>query len=173
MAASATAITSILKSLLGGRQLGAAAPPFQAGPSLGVGQDLGGGGLFDTLQAIQQFAQPQDISSLVGMQGQELASQVRAQDAPQGSPEFMGPPQGFTGPAEGSPGFVGPPQGFVDPNLPGEKPTGPFGSFFGNLDQNLQSPSKVLGLGLLNQLDPRLAGLGLFAGGLFGQNKLF
>lgn len=45
-----------------------------------------------------------------------------------------------------------------------------FNGFFDNLDQNLQSPSKVIGLGLLNQIDPRLAGAGLLAGGLFGGN---
>jgi len=50
---------------------------------------------------------------------------------------------------------------------------GVFGKFFGNLDQNLESPSKLLGLGLLSSIDPRLAQAGLLAGGIFGKNKLF
>jgi len=147
--------TAQLINALFGKELGGQAPAPQPGQSLGVG-----GGLFDTLQAIQQFApQQQDLAGLIGPlgpQGEELPPQTRPED-------FVGPP--ILG--QGSPDEVGPPierQG---------QQQGPFGSFFGNLDQNLQSPSKVLGLGLLNQLDPRLAGLGLFAGGLFGQNKLF
>jgi len=142
-----------LLNALFGKQLGGQAPAPQPGQSLGVG-----GGLFDTLQAIQQFAPQQDLAGLIGPlgpQGEELSPQTRPEDFV-GSPilpEQEGPPVSRAGSTE--------------------QQQGPFGKFFGNLDQNLQSPSKVLGLGLLNQLDPRLAGLGLFAGGLFGQNKLF
>lgn len=81
------------------------------------------------------FGSEGSIEDLIGSpkeQGQELASQVRADD----------------------------------------KPTG-LGAFFGNLDQNLQSPSKQIGLGLLSQIDPRLAQAGLLAGGFFGENKVF
>jgi len=164
MAGEVEAAASILKTLFGEKRLGAAAAPFQPGESLGVG-----GGLFDTLQAIQQFAPQQDISGLVGTQGQELFPQVRANEPVTSLPSvFNTEAQNVAlGPSEGEPGFVGP------SNIPSGQQQSPFASFFGNLDQNLQSPSKVLGLGLLNQLDPRLAGLGLFAGGLFGQNKLF
>ena len=45
-------------------------------------------------------------------------------------------------------------------------------NFFGNLDQHMESPSKILGLGLLGQIDPRLARLALIGGGLFGNNKV-
>jgi hypothetical protein len=47
------------------------------------------------------------------------------------------------------------------------------GGFFGNLDNTLNSPSKILGLGLLGRLDPSLSILGLLGGGLFGKNKVF
>jgi hypothetical protein len=49
--------------------------------------------------------------------------------------------------------------------------TNPFGQFFGNLDGNLQSPSKQLGLGLLGQVNPYLPYAGLLAMGLLGPNK--
>ena len=48
-----------------------------------------------------------------------------------------------------------------------------FNNFFGNLDQHLESPSKIIGLGLLNQIDPRLTGPALIAGGLFGNRRVF
>ena len=151
--AAALAIQAI-SAAAGQKQLGGIAPQSQPGESLGVGST--GGGLFDTLKAIQSFApEQQDLTDLVGTQGQELPSQPRPGDFVGSTiiPEEVGVPESRAG--------------------SGQQQLGPFGSFFGNLDQNLQSPSKVLGLGLLNQLDPRLAGLGLFAGGLFGQNKLF
>ena len=47
-----------------------------------------------------------------------------------------------------------------------------FSNFFGNLDQHMESPSKIIGLGLLGQIDPRLANLALVAGGLFGNKKV-
>ena len=55
-----------------------------------------------------------------------------------------------------------------DKTMP-EEPPGFFNQFFDTLDTNLHSPSKVLGLGLLSQLDPRLGGLGLLAGGFLGR----
>ena len=57
-------------------------------------------------------------------------------------------------------------------NATNQQPSG-LGGFFGNLDDTLGSQSKVLGLGLLGQLDPRLGLAGLLAGGLLGKNKVF
>ena len=42
------------------------------------------------------------------------------------------------------------------------------GGFMGGMDKTLQSPTKRLGLGLLDQQDPRLALGALLASGLFG-----
>ena len=39
--------------------------------------------------------------------------------------------------------------------------------FAGNLDNTLNSPAKMLGIGLLGQVDPRLVWAGLLAAGLF------
>jgi len=183
MAGEVEAAAAILKTLFGEKQLGGIAPGFN--PGGGAGFDALGlnEGIFGEQGAVQQLGGlgglfgNQSIESLIGKpeeRGQELAPQVLAQDQ-QGSPAFVNPPQDTSG--------------FVDPALQDESvllAKGPFGlqneseeelglfsKFFGNLDQNLQSPSKVIGLGLLNQLDPRLAGLGLFGGGLFGKNKLF
>ena len=71
-----------------------------------------------------------------------------------------------TEPQEGSPDFVGPPN-----DAAGIEPPGFLSDFFGKLDSNLQSPSKVLGLGLLNRLDPKLGLLGLLSSGIFGGNQ--
>lgn len=50
-----------------------------------------------------------------------------------------------------------------------------FGGFFENLDQGFQSPSRMIGLGLLNQIDPRLAmgGAAVQGLGLLGGKRLF
>jgi hypothetical protein len=47
------------------------------------------------------------------------------------------------------------------------------GGFFGNMDSALQSPSKVLGMGLLSQINPYLGVVGLLGSGLFGDKKVF
>lgn len=157
----------MMAAIIGTKQLGAAAPAFQPGA---MGFQMGGL-LDDQTQPAQQMIQqgPQlpygSIEDLIGKpqeQGQELMAQAPAQDQ-------MGPPVGTPSPAEGDmAGQMGPPV-----ELAGPENQGGFGGFFGNLDQNLQSPSKVIGMGLLNQIDPRLGAAGLLAGGLFGQNKLF
>lgn len=52
-----------------------------------------------------------------------------------------------------------------------KKPENPFVGFFDRLDNNLQSPSKQIGLGLLGRQDPRLAMAGLIAMGLLGNDS--
>lgn len=124
---------ALLQQLIGGKQLGAAAPPFQPGQAVGL---LGGDAqprlpMMDTIggatDAVQEL-QPPIASGLGGPQ----AGQVQPEPEPQ--------------------------QGFL-------------GDFFGTLDHNLQSPSKVIGMGLLNRIDPRLGMAGLLAGGLLGGPK--
>jgi hypothetical protein len=158
-----------VKAAAGESQLGAPAPAFQPGTSGFDALQLGGDSPFGDQGAVQQLGNGgisglfggDFLESLIGPQesrDQTLAPQVTAQDA---GP--LGTTQAFENP--------------TDPNLleslqqPQEKSG--FGAFFGNLDQNLQSPSKLLGLSLLSQIDPRLAQGGLAAGGLFGQNKVF
>jgi len=72
-------------------------------------------------------------------------------------------------PAAGpNPEPVGPPDEL------GKKPIwGRLGGIFGNLDSNLASPSKQLGIGLLGELSPYGALAGLAAAGLLGPNKVF
>lgn len=62
---------------------------------------------------------------------------------------------------------MAPPEGALDTSAEG----GMFNSFFDTLDTNLQSPSKLLGLGLLNRVDPRLGGAGLIGMGLLGRRQ--
>lgn len=79
-------------------------------------------------------------------------------------------PQPDSTPVGPTPAEMGPPAPEMGP--PTElmnEPSSPFSGFFGNLDRNLQSPSKVLGLGLLGQLDQRLPLAGLLGMGLMGK----
>ncbi len=163
---------SVFNSIVGQKQLGAAAPAFQAGTS---GFQPGGllgpdqGQPDDFLQQLMQSQAPTSIEQLLAQQPQNTPPQppqVQANDVA-GLPSLQGMAQ-----EQGQ--AVGQPQ--TAPETPpgifgglGEK----LGAFSGNLDQNLQSPSKVLGLGLLSSIDPRLAQGGLLAGGLFGKNKVF
>ena len=166
-----TSVLGLLPSIIGQNQLGGIAPAFQPGASnfdaLGISED----NIFDAIQAIQGASPALSIEDLIGppqQQGQELAPQVRAKDAVTSMPSvFNTDAQNTSLAPEGSPEQVGP------QNIPSGDGLGKIGGFFGNLDQNLQSPSKLLGLSLLSQIDPRLAQAGLFAGGLFGKNKLF
>ena len=157
---------ALASQAIGGKQLGDAAPAFGGGAGSGV-DALGLNEEVSQLGNIGGLFGNSSIESLIGKpeeRGQELP---QAPVTPQAQ-DVAGPPQAPPfGPAEGTPEFVGPsatPSGVSDD-------LGIFGKFFGNLDQNLESPSKLLGLGLLSQIDPRLAQAGLFAGGLFGNNK--
>lgn len=169
----ASLLASLAGSMIGGKQLGQAAP----------GHNTQAGGGFDPLSldnpfgqqgAIQQLGNmgiggllgSAPLDSLIGKpegRGESLAPQVTAQDGGGFDTGAFGQTQDFQNPVD--PGVLDSLQ------QPGNE-TG-FGGFFGNLDQNMQSPSKMLGLGLLSQIDPRLASGGLLAGGLFGKNKLF
>ena len=126
-------LSSLGSSVIGGKQLGGIAPAFSGGASNFDALKLGDNeNIFDMLQAIQRFA-PQDgsIESLIGSpqsQGQELAPQVTAQDQP-----VTSMPSVFN--TEGQNAAMQPQEG-----------PGKVEGFFGNLDQNLQSPSKVLGV---------------------------
>ena len=44
--------------------------------------------------------------------------------------------------------------------------------YFGNMDQHLQSPAKLMGMAMLSEIDPRLARLALLGSGLFGNNNV-
>ena len=148
--AEAAAAASMAQGLAGEKQLGGMAPAHVGG---GYGGAPLGGGLGQTPPMPNP---PPSLESL----GSPLASQQN---------EVMNPAQvGQMGPPAGGQGVMGPPE-----ELAGPANQGGFGGFFGNLDQNLQSPSKVIGMGLLNQIDPALGAGGLLAGGLFGKNKVF
>ena len=163
----AALLGSLGSSIIGTTQAGAPAPAFN--PQ--------GGGLLDTQlfdpamqaaapQAPQNFA-VQSIEDLIGRpesRGQELSPQVRAND-------FGGEGPVMTN--NGVPDFFR--QGSTPESLDTEEKSGGFMSgfnnFLGGIDQGLQSPSKVLGLGLLNQIDPRLAGAGLLGMGFLGRGQ--
>ena len=160
----------LLGGIIGSKQLGAAAPAFQSGVS---GFQPGGllGPEDDEQNMLSQLMQtqsqaPTSLEELLALQpqGQQEIPLAPPVNDTAGIPSLQGMAQ-QQGQAVGSPGMTPPIAGGGF----GEK----VGGFFGNLDQNLQSPSKVIGMGLLGQIDPRLAVGGLLAGGLFGKNKLF
>lgn len=157
----AQAAASLFASLIGTKQLGQAAPAFGQG---GMGMPVSSSSLLSDAPTGFGGFSPQP-SGLLGSPPIEEAITTPASvegGATQSKPGFGG---GFTT-QQNEP--VGPPEGLAG----APSPTG-LNGFFGNLDQNMQSPSKMLGLGILSQIDPRLAQAGLFAGGMFGQNKVF
>jgi len=157
----AAALASIAGSLGGGKQLGGIAPPFQPGGGVQ-------GNFLEDL--VKQLGLP-SASALSMLAGQNNFQPLEAAVTPPAS-ALLGPSQA-PDPLMGA-GGVGPAQ--VQPQEQGGLLGGlgdKFGGFFGNLDENLQSPSKIIGLGLLNRLDPRLGLAGLLGGGLLGKNKVF
>ena len=167
-----SALASFGPSIIGTKQLGAPAPMPQ----------FGGGGMletgFDPLEAqspelaamMQQYFAASQQEDPVGAAVASLpppvdTPEIRANDVA-GLPDLQGMAQ-QEGQQIGIPGIVEGEEG--SPGI-----FDMFKSFGGNLDENLQSPSKLLGLGLLGQLSPKYggaAGLGLM--GLLGPNKIF
>ncbi len=151
----AAAVTTAGSAAAGsGKQLGAPAPAFGqgggspgllGGPSLGLDPQL--------LELLSKQTQPQGgVTEALAQQPQPQTVQAPGSN-----------PLGISDTVNALPGVNQDVLGSL-----GQEEGGGLGGFFGNLDQTLQSPSKLLGLGLLNQIDPRLAGGGLLAGGLFG-----
>ena len=144
------AVASILKTLLGQKQLGAPAPAFQPGEMLGQAGGLG------NIQ--DELLKPQGLLSLLQSLNQgpeapisEAVESLPAEQAGPPSPQFGPPDELFESGPDKKAGIKG------------------FLSQFGKgIDETLSSRSKQLGIGLLGQIDPRLSLAGLLAGGLFG-----
>jgi len=138
-------VSSTVSSVIGGKQLGAAAPPFQPGAG-GLGNLLGSGG------ALESLNQPPITNQLQSL----IASAPASEAAPAAT---VGPP--------GNPAAVGPPESRAG----GQEQPGFLNRFFGATDETLQSPSKVIGLGLLNQLAPGAGLAGIALSGLLGARR--
>ena len=136
--------------------------PFQSG--LGVMQDAGlpMGGLLSALQAANQQQQP--AAPEAGATAENLSPQ----------PQTLFQPNGLVG-SQSPVDQYGKDVSLADiDDGKLENKQGPFASFLGGLDKGLQSPSQLLGLGLLSQLTGQhpAAGLGgLLAMGLYNRNK--
>lgn len=140
---------TIMSSLIGGKQLGAAAPAFQPGAASGVANIM------------PQFAQQNDfgqnVTPLSGLLP-PTPSEVPVDTTADESMSDMAAQNNFGA------------------GLQSEQPSGIGGLLSGamdNLDANLARPSVGMGLGVLSSIDPRLAQGGLLASALFGKNKLF
>ena len=151
--------------------------PIVGGGTAGLGGTAAaGGGLMAGLGAVAPWLLPVLLPSLLG-------SKQVAPAAPAYQP---GPTPGVGNDTENL--FMDTPpaptvgdltQGLPDWFVQGSTPKpdttadeqNPIEAIFGNLDSNLQSPSKQLGLGLLGQINPNLPYAGLLAMGLLGPNK--
>lgn len=87
-----------------------------------------------------------------------------AKAAPAALPGLLGGAQ--MGPPAPAP-QMGPPTGLMGGPQPGFDLTPGFEGFFKNMDSTLQSPSKLIGLGLLNQLAPGAGLVGLLGSGFY------
>lgn len=138
---------TMLPGLFGGQQVGPAAPAFNTGMSAGVSalSPAIGGGITGLLGNLMQQMPLTEESNPVTDAVRDAA------------------------PAQTMPGSM------KDPNKSPEANDGFFNTVFNNLDQGFQSPSRMIGLGLLNQIDPRLAmgGAALQGLGLLGGQKVF
>jgi hypothetical protein len=162
--------------MIGTKQLGAAAPAYQPGASPGL---LGGSPQQNQISGLPGV--DLDLMRLLTGKLAELDSSQPVVIPDTGSSisnlPIGGPTQGMTtanpmgdaGPVSGLPGLD---QNLMDKlqGMNDQKPSFLSG-FANNLDNNLQSPTKVIGMGLLNRIDPKLGLAGLLAGGLFGGGK--
>ena len=149
--ATMAAITSMVGSAAGGKQLGgpAPAPGVQAQPPAGL-MGSGGGGFG-------------------GLSG-GVPNPLEAAITPPAS-RLFGSPEGFAQGQNNAPTAGAE----IDPtlleNLSAQDKPGFLDSLFGSLDNTFNSPSKLLGIGLLNQLKPGLGTAGLGISGLLGAFK--
>lgn len=140
------AFANLGSQIIGQKQIGGMAPAYQPGAPAQVGGGLLGGNY-----------PSQQMSDFLSTLPQSPAAPVRATPDVQGDPVAESLKQ----------------QSLADIDNGPEKPGG-FGSFLSGLDRGLQSPSQMLGLGLLSRLTNQnpYAGLGgLLAMGLYNRNK--
>ena len=156
------AAAKLASSLLGGKQIGPAAPAFQPGPMSLIGQTEPSG----FLQQLLAHDPTGGVGGVLGDIPQMNKPTKPADFVQEQAPESLGgfdkkPIQKFqTGEDLGE-------------LRPGGGLLGGFNNFFGNLDEGLQSPSRIIAMGLLNRVDPRLGMAGLALQGLLGPNKVF
>lgn len=139
------ALMGLAQSVIGSKQLGAAAPAFTPASSGGVGGLLGAPPIAPT--AAQNI-----LGDLGGGSAQSLPSPDLTRD--EQDPVAASLKQ----------------SSLADIDNGAEKPGG-LGGFLGGLDKGLQSPSQVLGLGLLGRINPNLPLAGLLAMGLLNRGR--
>ena len=135
-------IAALASQAMGQKQLAAPAPPVQAPQPQGMS-------LFSPQEELER--ELGDLS-LLGSAATSNPTGVEPQ-----APEPVGPPEAI-------------PTGVIPEVGPPEERAGNggfFGDLFGSMDNSLQSPSKLIGIGLLNQRNPGLGTGLLAAGGLY------
>jgi len=155
------ALASIGGSMMGQKQLGGIAPAFNPGSA---GGDLGlGGGPMGS-------GDMSGLSLLSNLGGNENLSVA---DVPKGGGPVLPQPT-LTPPTALDPAADALKQSSLADIDNAPEGQGGLGGFFGGLDKGLQSPSQVLGLGLLGQLggnSPALPLAGLLGMGLMNRGR--
>ena len=171
-------MASVASSLFGSKQLGGVAPAFNAGQSGGVAGGAPAGDQGMGLLGAAGIQTPDPFQGALSALGQMQGGQQSP--APQEPPKpsafdsgAFGMTQDFQNPIQGG-GALGLTKDFGNPLDKGpEKQTG-LGGFLGGIDKGLQSPSQMLGLGLLSQLGGNSNALplaGLLGMGMYNRNK--
>lgn len=146
--ATMAALASLFGTAMGGgKQLGGMAHPFQPGGGMG---GVAGGLFQDPISQMAAMTNPSGLNLLNSLSQPQAAGTTATEVGLPAEPP--GPP-------------ISPSQ--REAALESSKPPGFFDSFFGSIDQNLQSPAKLLGIGLLNQMGYPLGTAGLLGKGLF------
>lgn len=161
--AEAAAVAAMAQNAAGEKQLGPTAPAFMPQVNAFGGGGFGGGFQPSNSAPVQQ----QKVGNLMQQTSAEIAPSPEVGPVDTTADEIGGNADilARAGQLGGDPSILG---GLQDRE---KEQLGPFGKFFGNLDQNLQSPSKIIGMGLLGRIHPALGYGSLVAGGLLGPNK--
>jgi len=161
-------MAQVASSLFGSKQLGGVAPAFNAGQSGGVAGGAPAGDQGMGLLGAAGIQTPDPLQGALSALGQTQGGQQSP--APQEPPK----PSAFDSGAFGmTQDFQNPIQGGNPLAQQPEKQTG-LGGFLGGIDKGLQSPSQLLGLGLLSRLGGNNSALpiaGLLGMGMYNRNK--
>lgn len=145
--ATAAAVASTAQKAVGQKAPGGMAPAPMFGPNAGVGGGMGGFGGFG--------------GGFGGKPNAEVGGLLQETNAEIAPSNEVGPPD-LTADEMAGDGY-GPPE-----HLMGQKkPEGFFDAFEDSMNKSLNSPARLLGVGLLNQMSYPLGTAGLLGKGLF------
>lgn len=149
--ATAAAVASTAQSAVGQKAPGGMAPAPMFGPNAGVGGGFGGAGFGGG--GMSGIAEAQKVGGLLQQSNAEIApsNEIKPVDTTKDAPTNGG--AGWGGGGSGK--------------LGEDEPEGFFAAFEDSMNKSLNSPARLLGVGLLNQMSYPLGTAGLLGKGLF------